>query len=105
MSFVIPKQFQLLGQTITVEWDESLAHTMDALGTTHPRENKIKLQKPNKGWGVPTEKLEHVFLHEAVHWILLSMRQTDLFNDEVFVDTFAGLLHQAIKTSKGEMKV
>lgn len=101
---IIPKQFQLLGQTIVVEWDDSLAHTMDALGTTHPRENKIKLQKPNKGWGVPAEKLEHTYYHELVHWILLSMSQTELFQDEVFVDTFAGLLHQAIKSAKGEMK-
>lgn len=93
-----------MGQTIKVEWDTNLAQSLDAIGTTHPRENKIRLQKPNAGWDVPDDKLEHVYYHELVHWILHSMSQQALFEDEVFVDNFAGLLHQALKSAKGELK-
>lgn len=104
MTFKIPKQFELMGHTINVEWADDLVHTMDASGTAHLRENKVKLQKPTASWPVPKDSLEHTYFHELVHWILYMLKQEELCKDEMFVDTFAGLLYQSIKTAKGEMK-
>jgi predicted SprT family Zn-dependent metalloprotease len=104
LEITIPKQFNLQGQTITVEWDDNLTHTMDAHGIAAFRENKLKLQKPTAKPTLPLDKIEHIYYHELVHFILNAMSQSELAHDEGFVDNFAGLLHQAIKTSKGVLK-
>lgn len=49
----------------------------------------------------PREALEHTYLHELVHMVLVAMNEGDLNVNEAFVDMFAGLLHQSMKTSKG----
>lgn len=104
MLFKIPKQFELMGQTITVEWVDELQHDKDAYGTANFRDNKICIQKPNKHTPLPKDKLEHIFFHELAHWILNTMGQSELMLDEVFVDNMGGLLYQAIKSSKGELR-
>jgi len=102
--FKIPKQFELMGQTVYVEWVDDLQHDKDAFGTANFRDNKICLQRPTKTQPLPKDKMEHIFFHELAHWIMHTMGQQDLMVDEVFIDNLGGLLYQSIKTSKGELR-
>ena len=43
--------------------------------------------------------MEHVYLHELTHVVLAAMGHK-LQTNEAFVDTFAGLCHQALTTGK-----
>lgn len=49
--------------------------------------------------GYPPDVLEHAFWHEAIHGVLFFMNH-DLYTNEQFVDTFAGLVHQIIRSSE-----
>jgi predicted SprT family Zn-dependent metalloprotease len=94
----IPKSFNLLGKTITVEDDPRLIFTDGANGMAHYRTSRIRLQPHCHEQPVLAVDREHTFLHELVHHILVSMEQQKLNDDEKFVNLFSGLLHQAITT-------
>ena len=49
--------------------------------------------------GVAPQRQAQVFLHELVHCILYEM-VSDLRTNEVFVDTFSSLLHQALTSAE-----
>lgn len=102
-NFPIPGSFDLHGHTILVRLDPKLTQEDDALGQALYRRNEIKLQTPSETWPFPPSKMEHSFFHELVHFILFEMN-SPLRTDEVFVDNFASLLHQAMITSEGEPK-
>ena len=97
----IPQSFQLMGHNFKVEWDNKLFfYGNQDLGLCDFNCNRIVIQ-PNTD-SVPRERsqIEHTYLHEMVHAILSTMGEQGLSDNEVFVDTFAGLLHQALQTSK-----
>jgi len=98
----IPKRFQLMGQTIEVVYDASLNDVDDNVGQTRYRRNQIALQKNVEGVFRPQSKIEQTFCHELIHWILYMFGEEKLRLDEKFVDTFSGLLHQAITTMEYE---
>jgi hypothetical protein len=62
-------------------------------GLFDPRDMTIKIRK-----GTVTT-MEHTLCHEMTHAILYCMNN-DLYDDEVFVDTFAGLAHQALTSAE-----
>ena len=66
----IPTKFKLLGQTITVEFQDDIAHFDDLVGCASYRKNKIILQPSTKQTPINKEKIEHNFLHELMHFIL-----------------------------------
>jgi len=93
----IPSSFQLMGQTITVEFDPNLIFEDDARGIAKFRQNKIILvSKDNEKR--PATQIEQAFCHELVHWILEKMNEMKLCDDEKFVEVFGSLLHQALST-------
>jgi len=96
----IPKEFKLMGETIRVKYVSGLVFDTDNTGEAYFRRNEIRLQKNEDGWRINPEKTEHDFCHEVVHHILFKMSERELTNNEKFVDTFAGLLHQALTTQK-----
>ena len=96
----IPKSFNLAGLTINVKFDDKLLHVDDNLGQARYRENLVLLQKRSKDNPILKENQEQHFLHEKIHWILNIMNEHDLRNNEKFVDTFAHLLYQSIKSEK-----
>ena len=104
MQFKIPKQFELLGQTVAVEFTEDLQHDKDAYGAANFRSNKIQLQRSSKHVPLTADKLEHVFFHELAHYLMYVMGQDELMANEPFIDMMGGLMYQAIKSSKGELK-
>lgn len=87
---MIPKTFQLMGHTITVrvvaekDWTDD-----DAVGLWNPQNLLIQIRG-----GMPDQRTQQAFCHELVHAILCHFSHP-LNTDEAFVDTFAGLLHQA----------
>jgi hypothetical protein len=96
---LIPTGFQVLGCNIEVElrhpdnWDHD-----DAVGMYDPMNHKITVVVKSQ------QMMEHAFYHELVHCILFALGKNELSEDESFVDTFAGLLHQAMKTATYEAK-
>ena len=89
---MIPQTIPLLGHTIQVfvakpgEW----AFGEDCCGIWLPTLHQIHIS------GEIDQSLQlHTFFHEMVHAIL-DMMNHKLGRNEVFVDTLAGLLHQAL---------
>jgi len=96
----IPKEFKLMGQTIRVKYVKRLAYKDDAEGYARYRDQEILIQESSENWPRTQEQIEHTFCHELIHYILEKLNEKELRDNEKFVDTFAGLLHQALTTQK-----
>jgi len=94
----IPNKFKLMGKTIEIHFVEDLRNDTGNVGEAIFRLNKINLQSSNIGVPIPIENIEKVFCHELVHFILYELGEDRLKDDERFVESFAGLLHQALTT-------
>lgn len=94
MDQIIPKSFQIFGETYKVK-QLIKVHKDDRWGEHEPTGNVIKIKK-----SLNEDQKEQVYLHEVVHCILTNLSYEELNNDEVFVDRFAKALHQILKTSK-----
>lgn len=97
----IPKQFELFGRTIHVEYQDDLARISDALGRSDYSTDTITLQNAAPGYQRSLAQIEQTFFHEMVHFILQGMN-SKLQDDENFIDLFASCLHQVLVTSKYE---
>lgn len=89
---MLPTAFPLLGHRITVrvvppdEWQ----HGEDTVGIWVPTEYAIEING-----GVQESMRGHTFFHELLHAALDQMNHK-LARNEQFVDSLAGLLHQAL---------
>lgn len=92
----IPKTVQILGHTITVEYDQDLMLNESAYGMAHFNENRIVLQSPGKK--VALSIMRQTFYHELTHFMLFYMNN-ELYMDEKFVDDFGQILHQVMTTA------
>jgi predicted SprT family Zn-dependent metalloprotease len=93
----IPKKINLAGKTIKVDFVKDLRTESDAIGEAVYRKNAIRLQPSCEGASIPKESLEQAFFHELVHFILYEIGEDELRDNERFVTSFSGLLHQALK--------
>jgi len=100
----IPEQFELMGETIKVKFVDDIITSDDQVGQASFRTNTIKIQRNSKSTPRDNEQIRKTFLHELIHFILCKMKRTELNSDEDFVDTFANLLLQFEKSTKGEAK-
>ncbi len=98
----IPKRFKLLGHTIEVCEDPSLAYGGNVHGRCSFEEKWIKLVPVNPSHPVSQSSVEHTFLHELVHMVIYHTEQSKLGENEDFVDLVAGLLHQALTSMEYE---
>ena len=101
----IPKQFNIMGQTIYIEFNNEYCHKNECFGSYIASENKIILSdkhKPNNNRWVKYNKdiVDQVFLHELIHCIYWHLGRKDLFENEELIDSQSGLLLQVFKTSK-----
>ena len=98
----IPKEFELFGHTITVEWRVDLIDKEGVMGMAHFRENRIDLQDLSTGAykARPQDIAEVTFLHEVIHFALNFLRREEMEHDEALVNTLALCLHQVFKTAK-----
>ena len=103
---MIPKEFQIYGQSIKVEIGNKELSSIGDVAYADYLTNTIKLADFWNNEPVNETALEQTFFHELVHMILeKSGWQRSLFKDkheekEHFVENFAARLHQAIKTFK-----
>jgi len=96
---MIPKSFQIGGHTIKVEQTENI-DPAESLGECSLIKQYVKVATKSHYKNLPKTTIEHTYLHEIVHIILMMMNEDDLNNNEKFVDNFSGFLHQILKTSK-----
>lgn len=97
----IPSYFYLYGLKIKVRHSSK----MDGCGLSDYRNSTIYLSTKIKS----REMLEHTFLHELLHFVLLHSKVInrykldngkELHEDEDFIDNVSALLHQALTTGK-----
>jgi hypothetical protein len=101
----IPVRFKLLGHTIVVSYEPEAHYDKGRYGACSFEGKWIKLCPPAPSMPITQSSLEHTFLHELGHMILyhchgLEKTKGDsaLYDNEAFVDFYAGLLHQALTT-------
>jgi hypothetical protein len=100
---MIPKSFNVLGHTYKVVIDNVICHENNCHGMFDDKINTIYLAtkyKSSKGrWlNYKIDAVEHTFYHELVHCILMNMGEMELYENERFVDSFGGILHQIMIT-------
>ncbi len=99
----IPKQFELLGQTIKVTWDNDKLNNEGLYGLVNCRKNLIQLTNEcvidGERKKMPQDKINATFMHELTHFILHAMNNK-LESNEDFVCLFSELLYQFHKTAK-----
>ena len=94
----IPTRYNVGGQLIEVTEIERFED--DKLGECCVAEGFVKIAKTFRG-RVHTESSKfNTFCHELTHTILDTMGRTDLSEDEVFVNSFAGFLTESLTTMK-----
>ncbi len=98
----IPKRFDLMGTTIEVEYNSDMMLDNDEIGQANYKRNKIFIAPNTSTFKMTREQVEHVFLHELTHWIFRQLNRIELQKDEELVDMVAELLHQTLKTAKGD---
>lgn len=96
---VIPKSFNIFGQTIRVKWRKTLLKKEKAWGLWDANSNTIFLQVPGKGIELSKEQLEQTFMHEVLHACLDILNYEQLSENENFIDRLSNALHQVIVTS------
>lgn len=99
----IPRNFYLFGKMFSVKLVENLVHRTDAQGQANYREAIIELQSDTPGNPMPTCAMEKTFCHELIHMMLHELHEWDLRDNEKFVDTMAGLLHQFLESKVGDV--
>ena len=83
-----------------VEVDNARLDDRGAYGTTFFHSSKILLQEKAQGVIRTAEAYEQTLYHEVVHAILDTLNESELSNNEKFVQQFSVLLHQFEKTKK-----
>jgi len=90
----IPYRFEVLGRTIRVTRSRKV--NLDAFGEYNSERDTITIYRTAR-----TPELQaHTFCHELMHVLLEAAGRPDLSDDEGFVDTMGGLLHQALSTAR-----
>jgi hypothetical protein len=103
----IPKQFELLGKTITVKHEDTLLEEDRLHGRARFNRDEIALQTPSDTVPIKEDSQGHDFFHELTHWVFylsgIQGPDGDLWKNENVVDLIGGLYHQAFKTMSGEV--
>ena len=94
---IIPKTYTQFGRTFKVVPEKS-SHLSAYNGIAHPDQNLVVLDM-----ALPRTLVEHNFIHEMLHNQMSLMQKFDLYNDENFINTLSGLIHQALTTGKGSI--
>ncbi len=97
----IPRQIELAGIVITVEFDPTLLQKKGMIGEARYAEQKIFIDPTVAG----RDTTEEAYFHELVHFILFIMNEDGLRNNEKYVDIFAHFLYQAVKSGNSRRKL
>jgi len=89
----VPKSVEIMGHRVTVTIiDKKKWKIPEAVAYWEPSKLQILIMRQS------ADQMAHCFLHELTHAVLDAMSHK-LSRDEVFVDTFSGLLHQAFASA------
>lgn len=93
---MVPASFNLLGHTVTVRVIEDVdwPYADDEVGMYESHRHRINIRG-----GMSESMTAHTFHHELLHACLTAMSHP-LNDDEAQLDMLAGLIHQALSTSK-----
>ena len=94
----IPDNITIGGQIIDVKLIDHLDN--GCLGQISLGESEIIIAQNFNGRKQHQESINSTFIHEIIHGILDTMGETELSNNEKFVNTFSGYLYQLIKQIK-----
>jgi len=96
----IPEEFSLLNRSFSVAWMDEDTHLIaQAKGAASLEQGRVLLYPSEH-----REDLEHTFLHELIHMVFESSGYPELSKNEEFVDLISGMLHQYMRTKKGELE-
>lgn len=93
---MIPRQFELMALTVTVEVTDELPKDLDG----HWSHSKQRIRVRPVGKKVTEQAQLQAFWHEAVHAILQVLSYDKLSDDEKFVDRLAQCLAQIEQTRR-----
>lgn len=95
---VVPKQFDLFGQRITVEVRSDFEKEHGCYGKWHPAQNKIILQAADDNHAA--DVVLQTFWHEAVHAALDVLGYGDWSENETVVEQLGQVIYQILKTKR-----
>lgn len=92
----IPHEFKLFNQTIKVVYSRTLMDKEGFFAKWDYNKNKVILQQSTRKRPLTKEQIEGNLIHEATHAFLNMIGHDELSQDEVFVSSLSGLIHQFI---------
>lgn len=95
----IPKEFKLFGTTVKVVFDNNRMNQGNKYGEADYSTQQITLSTTIGVKPLSEDRIMDCYYHEKVHMILEAMKETDLSENEKFVDIFAKLWRQADESS------
>lgn len=97
----IPKEFECMGNTITVGYNNNLNDKHRCVGVFDRSNSKIELQGSVDGCRLSEDNINTSFYHELVHCFIASLRidgllfnSDSIYTEEMFCDQFGQLLLQ-----------
>jgi hypothetical protein len=97
---MIPKKYKLFGTTVNVVWDNKRLNDKRVYGLWDYSRSELTLSTTEGVEKISDDRIKETFYHERTHSILDAMNETDLSNNEKFVDVFSKLLRQADETAE-----
>jgi hypothetical protein len=96
------KSFKLGSHTIKIVYQKNVygPDGNPVLGLSEFLHNQILVATEYGGKPIADEVIEHTLYHEAAHFMMHIMNQTELNNNEMFVDILGGHIAQMSKTLK-----
>ncbi len=94
----IPKQFELFGTTIKVEFDNKKCHQDSVYGWAIYEENKIVLSDEAKNIERDESDIESTFWHEVFHIMMSKLDYDKLSNDEQLMSLMGRAMQQIMNT-------
>ena len=94
----IPKEIQIIGQTIKTKLKKDLGKDYeDSFGTWDQNTSTVDLRKSTKKDPIAKEVMEQTYIHELTHASLELMGEPKLSLNEKFVTSLSQIIYQIIK--------
>ena len=99
MTFKIPKEFQLGGQTFKVTVEAAEVEPGKG-GLCNYDQGWVKVSSWTRYGKIPRDAQERIFFHELLHLLFDASGDHALSNDESLVDRCSTLLSQALRSMR-----
>ena len=96
----IPKEFELMGVTWTVIFDNKKPNDSNAAGICEFNRSVITIGTKNEYGKYSADQIKTSFYHELTHAILDTLHERKLSSNEKLVEGIGALIWQFVKTKK-----